>query len=229
MFSQVSWIPWKKLLRCRHVLTWTIHCHVPLLVSSFSFSCLLVGYISQCFFPPFLQLGGRKLGNVTWPFTKLCGGEILGASLTQGDSIWNKWQPDVNSHVWWWLVWKRVLILCPLHFLSCLFSLAGLLLPWRNSGAGHCLQSYLAMRVCEELAGVVQCFGTWLPSTCKSGECAPGPWRSLGLFLSTVENKTNSKTKPHRSCLRTVEETDCSSSFPCKHEILFNGSEHSLQ
>lgn len=34
--------------------------------------------------------------------------------------------------------------------------------PWNDRGAGHCLQPYLAAGVCQELAGVVQCFSSSL-------------------------------------------------------------------
>lgn len=147
MFSQVSWTPWTKLLSCWYVLTWTIHCPdlyyikkkkkgkseaMPVLVNSFSISSLLVGYVSQCPFLLFMQLGSGRRRNLSWGHANLCSE----AQITTSDSIWSKSQLAVNS-----LLWEFVWSVCIMFitFSTASISSTWLFLSWKKKEHGMLL------------------------------------------------------------------------------------------
>lgn len=115
----------------------------------FSSVCFLVFiFFIIFFFSPSLQLGVDLRSCQALQQT------VSGARITTSDSIWNKSQPAMSSHLWG-LVW-RVLVLCPSRFLPCLLSSASVLVEIRLLGTvcGHAS----LLGISEGLSGVAQGF-----------------------------------------------------------------------
>lgn len=140
---------------------------MPILLSSFSISSLLVGDVSQCPFPLFVQLGGGRLRNLSWGHAKLCSE----AQITTSDSVWSKTQLAVISPC---ESLCGVSISCPSYFSLHLFLQPGSSYPGRSSGTGCCSQPCLTIRAQGAAgragSGLQPEWGPWPPHLVPMGQ-----------------------------------------------------------